>query len=251
MIAGGRSPKTRRAMSAPNAVRSSPTRRSWASRAPGRDRQWRMAGRPVMVRQLEVAPEVRQLDVERREAAIRVETGLADGRHAWIPGHGDDPGPAGRVDVGRRVGMDADRRIEPREATGERHGADRRRDVPAGHEQSLDPGRSSVRDDRVEIRREPVGLEVAVGVDQAHALSRRSSAGIVGRARRGVRRRVTPGRRRPRAAGRAAPGRSAGRARRRGRPRRAPRATVGRRCRPGRTGRRGRAGPGPAAPSPA
>ena len=74
------------------------------------------------------------------------------------------------------VGMDADRRVEPRDAAGERDGVGRRRDVPAGHEEPLDPGRSGGCDDRVEIRREPVGLEVAVGVDQAHALSRRSVA---------------------------------------------------------------------------
>ena len=136
--------------------------------------------------------------------------------------------------------MDPDRGIEPREPVDQRQRVDRRRDVPAGHEQTLDAGQPGAADDELDVRREAVGLEVAVGVDQAHGGSELEPSAPVSRGRRP---RLEP---REERLGRGQPPGLAAR----GRPselveQRRPAVAV-----VARTDRRSRAGRGPAAPIP-
>ena len=143
---------------------------SWASRSPAADRQWRIAGLPVSTARREVAAEVRELGEDRREDPVVVEAGLADR---------DDPRIARRgatisahvvvVDARRRRG---DGRRRPRRATGTDRRASSappaRRGVPARDEDPLDAGQPGAADDQVDVAVEPVGLEMAVAVDEAH-----------------------------------------------------------------------------------
>ena len=85
----------------------------------------------------------------------------------------DDPGPAGIVDVGRVVRMDADGRVEPR-------GTARRGRAPAPTRRRPSRARGSARPrptgrapiTRSTSPRESVGLEVAVAVDETHRRDR-------------------------------------------------------------------------------
>ena len=198
---------------------SSATSRSWASRAPGGERQWRIAGLPVAT------------------ARARFRRRFA----SWASS-GENPRSVSRPvsPIARTRGSSASATIRDQPASStsaaswgwtptaaSSHGnrstsasaADRRFRIPAGHEQALDAGQPGGPDDELDVRREPVGLEVAVRVDQAQPtlpLIRRSPP-------------------RSRAAGRAARGRSASRSRRHGRPRRARRGAAARRCRRART----------------
>ena len=95
--------------------RSSPTRQVLGVALPDpgaavEDR--RLAGRQG---EREVAPQVGELGLERREAPVGVEAGLADRDDPGIGGQLDDLRPAGVVDLGRGVGMDPDRGVEPRD----------------------------------------------------------------------------------------------------------------------------------------
>ena len=133
--------------------------------------------------------------------------------HARIGREGRQAGPAGVVDLGGVVRVDADRGVEPREAVDERERALARGDVPAGDEDPLDAGQPGAADDQVGVTLEAVGVEVAVAVDEAHPASVQA---------RGFR--VEPREERLRR-------RHAARLPRVARPRPAPRGSAGRRCR--------------------
>ena len=61
-----------------------------------------------------------------------------------------------------------DRGVEPREAIDELQRSPARVEVPAGNEDPLDAGQPRGADHLVDVGVEPVGLEVAVGIDEAH-----------------------------------------------------------------------------------
>jgi hypothetical protein len=67
--------------------------------------------------------------------------------------------------------MDADGGVEPREPVDEGERTVAARLVPARNEDPLDAGDPCAADDEVDVGREPVGLEMAVAVDQARARS--------------------------------------------------------------------------------
>ena len=116
----------------------------------------------------EVPAQVRPLGVDRAEDAVVVEAGLADRDDALVGGQRDDAVPAGAVDLGRVVRVDADTDVEPRETRRERERPLARCDVPARDEHPLDAGQPRAAEDEVGVALEAVGLEVAVAVDQAH-----------------------------------------------------------------------------------
>ena len=148
--------------------RSSPSRASWASRAPAADRQCRIAGLPVSSGEIEVAAQVRQLVRDRAEDAVVVEAGLADRDHALVGRPVGDPVPAGVIDLRGVVRMDADCGVEPVEPTHQVECPLARGDVPAGDEDALHAGQPGGADDRSASPLEAVGVEVAMRVDQAH-----------------------------------------------------------------------------------
>ena len=120
-------------------------------------------------RELQVPAEVRDLVGDRREDAVEVQPRLADRDHAVVGCQLDDLGPRRLVDPCRVVGMDPDRRIEPRKALDEIHGTAARFRVPARNQDPFHSGQPSRPDDKVDVAGEPVRLEVGVAIDQAHA----------------------------------------------------------------------------------
>ena len=203
MTAAGRSPNAAaHERSADPGRRAAPqSRASWASRRPSRRaavEDGRLAG---LERERQVAPQVGQLVRDRAEDAVVVEAGLADRDDPRVGRPGDDPRPAGVVDLGRVVRMD---RRPRRRATANRStqpsARSRRGDVPARDEDPLDAGQPGAADDQVGVALEPVRVEVAVAVDQTHRHRGRTLTG-----RRASQRRRRRSRRR--AAGRAAPAR--------------------------------------------
>ena len=117
-------------------------------------------------RERQVPPQVGQLVRDRAEDTVVVEAGLADRHDPRIRCPADDPRPAGVIDLGRVVGMDPDRGVEPREAVDAAERPLRRRDVPTGDQDALEPGQPRRPDDLVGVSLEPIGVEVAVGVDE-------------------------------------------------------------------------------------
>ena len=123
----------------------------------------------------QVPPQVVELVRDRAEDPVVVEPGLADGDDPRVGRPADDPRPAGVVDLGGVVRVDADRGVEP----GEPVDAARAR---ARDEATFQPGtrirsRPASRaraEDLVGVALEPVGVEVAVAVDEAHRASRRA-----------------------------------------------------------------------------
>ena len=180
------------------------TRRSWASRCPGRERQWRIAGLPVVcARRGCGGGSSAGLDGENTRSVV--ETGLADGRRpAGRPARATIWPSRSSSTSAASCGWTPTADVEPRDAAGERDARCRRRDVPAGHEEPLDTGRPGRRDDRVDVRREAVGLEVAVGSRRRthSAVGRREASSVGAGAERRRRGHAAP---RSRGAGRAAP----------------------------------------------
>ena len=125
----------------------------------------RLAG---LEREREVAPQVAQLVRDRAEDTVVVEPGLADGHDALVERPGRDRSPRLVVHLGRVVRVDADRGVEPRIAVDQRQCPLGRGRVPARHEDPLDAGEAGTADDEVGVALEPIGVEVAVAVDQGH-----------------------------------------------------------------------------------
>ena len=144
----------------------------------------RLAG---LERERQVPTQVRQLVRDRAEDPVVVEAGLADRDDPRIRRPGDDPRPAGLVDLGRVMGMDPDRRVQPREAVDAAERALRRGDVPAGDKDALEAGQPRRPDDLVGVGLEPIGVEVAVAVDErgsGERSTRRTRCRAAGRAAR-------------------------------------------------------------------
>ncbi len=155
-----------------------------------------LAGRE---REGEVPAQVDELVGDRAEHAVVVETGLADRDDAVVGGAGREGRPRRIVDLGGVVRMDADGRIQPREAVDERERALGRGDVPARDEDPLDARQARAADHEVRVALEAVGVEMAMAVDQAHP-------GMVGATAEGRVERLSRRSPRRRAAGRAARG---------------------------------------------
>ena len=105
---------------------------------------------------------------DRAEDAVVVEAGLADRDDPLVARPVDDLRPAGVIDLGRVVRVDADRGVQPGETLDEVERATARGDVPARDEDPLHAGQAGRAEDLVRVALEAVGVEVAVGVDQAH-----------------------------------------------------------------------------------
>jgi len=120
-------------------------------------------------RERQVPPQVRQLIGDRAEHTVVVETGLADGDDAIVSRPGDERGPTGIVDLRGVVRMDTDGGIQPGEPIDELERPLARVDVPAGDEDALDAGQARSAEDELDVAIEPVGIDVAVAVDQARS----------------------------------------------------------------------------------
>ena len=96
-----------------------------------------MAGLPVVDGQRQVAAEVEQLGVARREAAVVVEPCLADGHDLWPRGQLDDRRPRFFVRIGGDVGVDAGRGVD-RLPAGQLDRRDRRCEVVTRDEDPFD-----------------------------------------------------------------------------------------------------------------
>ena len=172
MIAGGRSPNAARLGVMPKpAATSSSTRRSCASRCPAAERQWRIAGLPVP----SARARLRRRFVSCASIGENARSCPARSRR-WPPRAGprrrrrSAPSRSSST-LGRLVGMDSHRDVQPREPLGERQRVLRRARVPAGHQDPLHTGQARATDDEIDVRREAVGLEMGVAVDQAHRAS--------------------------------------------------------------------------------
>ncbi len=73
--------------------------------------------------EVEVAAQVDQLVRDRAEDPVIVKAGLADREHPWVGRELHYPRPAGVVDPGGVVGMDADGCVEPGQAADQIQGA--------------------------------------------------------------------------------------------------------------------------------
>ena len=120
--------------------------------------------------QLEVPAQVGQLGRHGAERPVEVESGLADGDDTRIPSRLHEPRPGLVVDPGGFVGMDPDGGGEPRQPGREGDGLLPRRAVPAWDEDTLEARQAGRAEHEVCVGVEPIGLDVAVAVDEAHGM---------------------------------------------------------------------------------
>ena len=126
----------------------------------------------------ELAAEGGALGVRRREIAVVVEADLPHRPGQRIGGEGLETLPAGLVDLGGVVRVDAYRRIDQiGMAFGELQCGLGGGQIPPRDENPLDPGGDGAFDDRLDLPFEALVLEMGVGVDQAREALRRAAPG--------------------------------------------------------------------------
>ena len=117
--------------------------------------------------ELEVAPQVGQLIRDGAEDAVVVEPGLPDGEDPILGRPAGDPPPAGIIDLCCVMRMDPDGDVDPGHTFRQAPRALARRDIPAGDEDALDTAGTGRVDRGFRVVGETVGIDVAMGVDQA------------------------------------------------------------------------------------
>ena len=146
-------PRTWRSPRPNPARRSSASSVSWASRWPAAERQWRIAGLPVARREGEVAPQVCQLGRDRRERPGRSRARSRRSRRpadrAAAAAISAQPASSTCAASCGCTPTDASSQVARPRAPAR---AARRPDVPAGHEDPLDPAACAPREDGVDVR---------------------------------------------------------------------------------------------------
>ena len=132
----------------------------------------------------EVAAQVGELVLDRREEPVVVQPGLPDGNHGRVADERGSPTPAGLVRLGGRVRMDPCCSDQARVGGDHLDGARARGLVPAGDEEPLHAGELGGGEDVRQIVGELRRLEVGVRVDEAHQPA--SGASISSRGKSGL-----------------------------------------------------------------
>ncbi len=163
-------PRTRPRPTAPPkpAASSSRTSASWASRWPAADRQWRIAGLPVSIASSRLRRRLTSwsgIGLNARSKSRPVSpTATTRGSRAAVT---NQPQAASSTWAASCGWTPTAASSQGRRSANAR-ARSTRRTVPAGHEDALDAGQARSTQHEVGIGIEPVGLDVAVAVDEAH-----------------------------------------------------------------------------------